>query len=68
MRSDTSPELHRLIREVAARTGRPAVLNTSFNLHGWPIVVGALDAPAVLQRSGLTHLVIDRVLIRERSG
>ena len=66
VRRETSPELHRLITEFAARTGRPVVLNTSFNLHGWPIVMGAVDALDVLRRSGLTHLVVDRVLFRKR--
>lgn len=63
---ETSPELHRLISAFAARTGRPVVLNTSFNLHGWPIVMGAADAVDVLRRSGLDHLVVDRLLIRKR--
>jgi len=67
VRRETSPGLHRLVSEFAARTGRPVVLNTSFNLHGWPIVMGAADAVDVLRRSGLDHLVIDRLLVRKRA-
>ena len=33
-----NPEYHALIREFQRRTGIGAVLNTSFNLHGEPIV------------------------------
>jgi carbamoyltransferase len=41
------------------KTGIPAVLNTSFNLHGEPIVANAVDAVDVFLRSSLKHLVID---------
>jgi carbamoyltransferase len=57
---------HRLIGEFDRRTGRPAVLNTSFNLHGYPIVMGACDAVDVLLRSSLENLVVGDVLITKR--
>ena len=65
---DANPELHDLIERFAALTGRGAVLNTSFNLHGWPIVLAAEDAVGVLLDSGLTHLVVDRTLISKRDA
>jgi predicted NodU family carbamoyl transferase len=34
------------------------VLNTSFNLHGEPIVYNAADAVDVLVRSGLQYLAV----------
>ena len=45
------------------RTGRGVVLNTSFNLHGEPIVNSPKDAVRVLEKSGLQHLALNRHLI-----
>ena len=55
--------LHRLLTAFRDLTGRAALLNTSFNLHGEPIVATAEDAASVLTRSGLRHLVLDRYLV-----
>lgn len=49
---------HGLLQRFKALTGRGAVLNTSFNLHGEPIVASAADALDVLERSGLRHLAL----------
>jgi carbamoyltransferase len=53
-----NPEYYRLIQEYEARTGEGIVLNTSFNLHGEPIVYRARDAVDVFLRSGLTHMAL----------
>lgn len=58
-----NPGYHRLISRFFERTGRAVVLNTSFNLHGYPIVGSASDAVAVLERSGLRHLAVANWLI-----
>lgn len=44
-------------------TGIGAVLNTSFNLHGYPIVHSPKDALEVLDKSGLKYLAIENYLI-----
>ena len=41
---DTNPRFHGLITSLAAKTGVPVVLNTSFNLAGMPIVESPMDA------------------------
>lgn len=46
-----------LLERCAARTGVGALLNTSFNVHGDPIVCDAADAVDGFQRSGLDALV-----------
>ena len=47
-------EYHRLLKEYEARTGEGIVLNTSFNLHGEPMVYRARDAVDVFsQRPGV---------------
>jgi carbamoyltransferase len=49
---------HRLLQEYEARTGEGILLNTSFNLHGEPIVYRARDAVDVFLRSGLRHMAL----------
>jgi carbamoyltransferase len=61
-----NPEYHGVIREFEARTGIGAVLNTSFNLHGEPLVCSPEDAVDTFERSGLPHLALGRFLISKR--
>jgi carbamoyltransferase len=63
---DWNPEYHAVIREFERRTGVGAVLNTSFNLHGEPIVGGAADAVDTFERSGLPHLAIGHWLLSKK--
>ena len=58
-----NPGYHRVIRAFERRTGIGAVLNTSYNLHGEPLVGSAADAIDTFERSGLPHLALDRWLI-----
>jgi carbamoyltransferase len=51
-------DYHRLLQEYESRTGEGILLNTSFNLHGEPIVYRAHDAVDVFLRSGLTHMAL----------
>jgi carbamoyltransferase len=62
---DWNPDFHRLIREFARRRGIGAVLNTSFNLHGSPIVGTPVAALDVIERSGLRWLAIGNFLVRK---
>ena len=55
---ETNPLYHSLIREFAARTGVPVVLNTSFNVQGEPIVCSPSDALRTFFTCGLDSLVI----------
>jgi carbamoyltransferase len=54
-----SPLYHRLISHLGTGTGVPAVLNTSFNLAGSPIVDNEMDAIRTFLCSGLDALVIE---------
>jgi len=58
-----NPGYYRVIREFERRTGIGAVLNTSFNLHGEPLVCSPADAVDTFERSGLPHLALGRFLI-----
>ena len=53
-----NPAYYRLLKEYAARTGEGILLNTSFNLHGEPIVYTARDAVDVFLRSGLEYMAL----------
>jgi predicted NodU family carbamoyl transferase len=61
-----NPAYHRLIREFESRTGIGAVLNTSFNLHGEPLVCSPDDAIDTFERSGLPHLALGRWIISKQ--
>jgi carbamoyltransferase len=61
-----NPGYHRVIREFEQRTGTGAVLNTSFNLHGEPLVSSPADAVDTFERSGLPHLALGRFLISKK--
>ena len=65
--ADEAPAYHRMISAFHRLTGIPALLNTSFNLHGEPIVDTIADAIRTFELSGLDHLLIeDRVLLSKR--
>ena len=59
-----TPGYHSLISAFQSITGIPALLNTSFNLHGEPIVDTIADALRTFKLSGLDHLYInDNILL-----
>ena len=58
VRAEHNPDFYRLLEEYESRTGEAAVLNTSFNLHGEPIVYRARDAVDVFLRSGLEYMAL----------
>jgi carbamoyltransferase len=49
-------------------TGRGVLLNTSFNLHGSPIVGSPAEAVHVLVNSGLNHLILGPFLASKKSA
>lgn len=67
VRQDWNPEFYRVLKAFERRTGRGAILNTSFNLHGYPIVNSPDDALDVLEASGLRHLALDDFLVSKRA-
>lgn len=65
LRREQNPPMHDILRAFEARTGRAVILNTSFNLHGFPIVRTAAEAVEVLKQSGLEHLQIGDYLVHK---
>jgi carbamoyltransferase len=60
---DSNPDYHSILSKYLNITGHGVILNTSFNLHGEPIVYGAKDAFRVLELSGLRHLALNNFII-----
>lgn len=61
-----APSYHRLLSEFKKLTGISGVLNTSFNLHGFPIVGTPELAIKTLLGSQLDYVVIENFLVRSR--
>lgn len=60
-----NPRYFRLIKEFNRLTGVPAVLNTSFNFAGEPVVCSPYDAIRTFFSSGLDYLIIEDFLIKK---
>lgn len=63
---EMNPEYHDLIKEFERLTSVGALLNTSFNLHGRPIVCSPEDALFVFENSDLDMLLVGNTLISKR--
>jgi carbamoyltransferase len=61
-----NPDYWDLIEGFRQRSGLGALLNTSLNLHGLPLVHRPVDALEVLMKSGLTRLAIGPYLVTRR--
>jgi carbamoyltransferase len=61
----TNPSYYNLIKYFEELTGEGLILNTSFNLHGEPVVCTAQDALRVFDVSGLEYLALENVLLKK---
>ena len=67
VKEDWNPGYYKLIELFERKTGRSSgVLNTSFNLHGFPIVSSPNDAMTVFEKSGLRHLALGDYLLSKQ--
>ncbi|MBU6150520.1 MAG: hypothetical protein KGR25_03660 [Chloroflexi bacterium] len=60
---EDAPDYHDLLSKFATVTGTGGVLNTSFNIHGKPIVMSPRDALAAFADCGLTMLALEDYLV-----
>ncbi len=56
----------RLVHAVKARTGRGIVLNTSFNVHGEPLVCSPADALATMRSTGNEYMAIGNYMVIQK--
>src|SRR5262245_6261505 len=68
VRENQNPRLYRLLREFAAITGVPVLLNTSFNVKGEPIVETPRDAVECFLATGIDYLVLNDTLVAKTFG
>lgn len=61
-----NPDYYRIIKEFERMTGVGGILNTSFNLHGMPIVLGPGEAMTTMDNSELDGLLLGDFLITRR--
>lgn len=59
------PHLHALLTAFERRTGCPALVNTSFNVRGEPVVCSPADAYRCFMKTGMDHLVLGGRLLHK---
>jgi carbamoyltransferase len=59
------PRFHRILSRFAARTGCPALVNTSFNVRGEPIVCTPEDAYRCFLATDMDALVVGSLLLEK---
>jgi carbamoyltransferase len=66
VKREDHPEFYDLIAEFDRRTGRPVLINTSFNVRGEPIVCSPADAYLCFMRTNMDTLVLgNQMLLKE---
>lgn len=58
-----APELCRILERYEGITGQTMIINTSFNLHGEPIVHGAADALGTFATGGFDSMLLGSYLV-----
>lgn len=58
-----NPEMYAILDEFEKLTGRSVVLNTSYNLHGFPIARNAEDGLHIFKNSGLEYMQVGDFLV-----
>jgi carbamoyltransferase len=66
--SKTAPDFYKILIEYHQITGIPSLINTSFNMHGEPIVCTPEDAIRSYQQGNLEFLAIGDYLIKNQDA
>lgn len=67
VRRDQNPDYYNMINKYKEFTGESLILNTSYNLHGYPIVRTQEQALHVFMESGLKYLALDNYLLIKKN-
>ncbi|WP_297091268.1 carbamoyltransferase [Thermococcus sp.] len=65
VREEINPVYYGTIKAFERKTGLGAVLNTSFNMHGEPIVCSPGDALRTFRRAGLDLLIVEGYAVHQ---
>lgn len=60
---DENPRYRELLMHLKSKWGHGVVLNTSFNIHGEPLVCSPAEAVDVLKRTGIRYLFMEDMLV-----
>ncbi len=58
-----NPKYYKLLKQFEAMSGIGGLLNTSFNIHGYPVVCSPRDAIETLLHSGLDCVTLGNYLV-----
>jgi carbamoyltransferase len=64
----TAPDFHEILTAYHEITGIPSLINTSFNMHGEPIVCSPEDALRSFEQGNLDYLAIGNWLVKNPSA
>jgi carbamoyltransferase len=62
--AETAPDFYEITGHYHQITGIPSLINTSFNMHGEPIVCTPRDAMRSFQQGNLDYLAIGNILVK----
>lgn len=65
IKKEVSPLYYKIVKDFGEKTGIPALLDTSFNLKGEPIVNTCNQAYETFMKSGLDALILENYLIQK---
>jgi len=68
LEKEENEKYYKIIKIFEEMTGMGGILNTSFNLHGYPIVCSPEDAIHVFKNSGLKYLALENWLVKKKNS
>ena len=66
IKKETNKNYYNLIKKFHKLTGIPGLLNTSFNLHGYPMVSNVEQALYAFENSDLEYLIIENYILKKK--
>ncbi|MEI7426065.1 MAG: carbamoyltransferase C-terminal domain-containing protein [Candidatus Moraniibacteriota bacterium] len=61
-----NPELHKLLKYYEQLTGMGGIMNTSLNIHGYPLVATLEQVVFTMENSGLKYIAVENYLVSKR--
>lgn len=58
-----NPDYYKILKKYEEKTGKGVLINTSFNIHGFPIALGPKQALHIFENSGLNYLALGNYLL-----
>lgn len=64
LREEDNPSYYQILKEYYQLTGIPSLINTSFNMHGEPIVCSPQEAIETFKTAKIDYLAISKFLVK----